>query len=152
MEGFVMKHMRTRTTAVGVALGVVFLVGTWLQPATATIGTPTHLWKQHVRPRADARYLQNTSVYVTPAFSIDGLADLTVTRACPGGTKAIGGGVDFATANANVQVISDAPIVNSANLFAAATGRNPAASGWRVTMHNNGILAVDGVVGVICSR
>ena len=146
------KHMRTRTTAVAVVLGVLFVMGSWLLPATAHIGTPTHLWKQHLRPRADARYLQNTRVYVTPAFSIGALADLTVTRACPAGTKAIGGGVDFATANANVQVISDAPIVNGANLFAAATGRNPAASGWRVTMHNNGVLAVDGVVGVICSR
>jgi hypothetical protein len=152
MEDHVMKQMRTRTAAVGTVLGMVFVVGSWLQPAAAHTGTPSHLWTQHLRPKADLRYLQNSSVYVSPGFSLGALADLSVTRRCPAGMQAIGGGVDFATANANVQVISDAPIVSGTNLFAAAQGKNPAGGGWRVTMHNNDILAVNGVVGAICAR
>jgi len=152
MEGSVMKRTRTRTAAVGAVLGVVFVIGSWLQPAAAHIGTPGHLWSQHLRPRADLRYLRNSAVFVSPVFSLSALADISVSRLCPSGMQAIGGGVDFETANANVQVISDAPIVSGANLFAAAEGKNPASGGWRVTMHNNGALAVNGVVGVICSR
>lgn len=146
------NQTRTRTAAVAAVLGAVFLVGSWLQPAAAHTGKPGHLWSQHLRPKADLRYLQNSIVSVSPAFSLGALADLSVTRLCPSGTQAIGGGVDFETPNANVQVISDAPIVSGANLFAAAEGKNPAGGGWRVTMHNNGIFAVNGVLGVICSR
>jgi hypothetical protein len=91
-------------------------------------------------------------VYVSAQFSLGALADLTVTRLCPSARQTIGGGVDFQTANADVQVISSAPIVSGANLFAVDAGRNPAGEGWRVTMHNDGALAVDGVVEVICSK
>jgi hypothetical protein len=152
MEGSVMKQTRVRTAAVGAVLGVVFVIGSWLQPAAAHVGTPGHLWNQHLRPRADLRYLQNSAVYVSPVFSLGALADLSVTRLCPSGMQAIGGGIDFETPNANVEVISDAPIVGGGSLFAAAEGKNPAGGGWRVTMHNNGVLSVNGVVGVICSR
>jgi hypothetical protein len=147
-----MKQTRRRTAAVGAVLGVAIVVGSWLQPAAAHIGTPGHLWTQHLRPRADLRYLQNSKVYVSPEFSLGALADLSITRLCPPGMQAIGGGVDFDSANADVQVISDAPIVSGTNLFGAAEGKNPAGGGWRVTMHNDGALAVNGVVGVICSR
>jgi hypothetical protein len=133
-------------------LGLVMVIGSWLTPATAHIGTPSHLWTEHIRPRADLRYLQNTHVYVSTAFSLGSLADLTVTRLCPRGNQALGGGVDFEAADADVQVISSAPLVGGKNLFALSPGRNAAARGWRVTLHNNGVLAVDGVVGVICSR
>jgi hypothetical protein len=147
-----MKQTRRRTAAVGAVLGVAIVVGSWLQPASAHIGTPGHLWTKHLRPKADLRYLQNSKVYVSPEFSLGALADLSVTRLCPPGMQAIGGGVDFDAANADVQVISDAPIVSGTNLFGAAEGKNPAGGGWRVTMHNDGALAVNGVVGVICSR
>jgi hypothetical protein len=152
MGDHVMKQMRTRTAAVGAVLGLVFVVGSWLQPAAAHVGTPGHLWTQHPRPKADLRYLQNSKVYVSPEFTLGILADLSVTRLCPSGMQAIGGGVDFDPANADVQVISDAPIVSGTNLFGADEGKNPAGGGWRVTMQNNGVLAVNGVVGVICSR
>jgi hypothetical protein len=137
---------------VGAALGLPLLVGWWLQPATAHIGTSSHLWNQHLQRPADVRYLQNTNVYVSAQFSLGALADITVTRLCPSGRQATGGGVDFETADADVQVISSAPIVGGTNLFEAAEGKNPAGRGWRVTMHNNGVLAVSGVVGVICSK
>ena len=146
------EQSRARTAAVGAVLGVVIVVGSWLQPAAAHVGTPGHLWTQHLRPRADRRYLQNSNVYVSPEFSVGALADLSVTRLCPSGMQAIGGGVDFASANADVRVISDAPVVSGTNLFALDEGKQPAGRGWRVTMHNNGVLAVDGVVGVICAR
>ena len=147
-----MEQTRARTAAVAAALGVVIVVGSWLEPAAAHVGTPHHLWTQHLRPLADQRYLQNTNVYVSPEFSLGALADLTVTRLCPSGMQAIGGGVDFASSTADVQVISDAPIASGTNLFALGEGKHPAGGGWRVTMHNNGVLAVDGVVGAICSR
>lgn len=147
-----MEQTRARTAAVAAVLGVVIVVGSWLQPAAAHVGTPGHLWTQHLRPLADQRFLQNSSVYVSPAFSLGALADLSVTRLCPSGMQAIGGGVDFESANADVRVISDAPVVSGTNLFAVGEGKHPAGRGWRVTMHNNGVLAVNGVVGVICSR
>jgi hypothetical protein len=147
-----MKGIQARAGAIAAVLGIVVVVGLWLQPATAHDGTPNHLWTTHVRPKADLRYLQNTRVYVSPQFSLGALADQTVTQLCPDGSQAIGGGVDFDTADADVQVISTAPVVNGDGVFAADEGRNPASEGWRVTMHNNGILAVDGAVAAICSR
>jgi hypothetical protein len=147
-----MKQTRRRTASVGAVLGVAIVVGSWLQPAAAHIGTPSHLWTHHLRPKADLRYLGNSNVYVSSDFSLGALADLAVTRLCPSGMQAIGGGVDFDPATADVQLISDAPIVSGTNLFGAAEGKNPASGGWRVTMHNDGALAVNGVVGVICSR
>jgi len=140
-------RMRTLATFLaGVTIG-------WLtfQPAVGHIGTVGHLWREHIRPKADARYLQNTKVDVSAPFTLGALGDDTVTELCPAGWQALGGGVDFEAADADVQVISSAPLLASGNLFAADQGRNPAATGWRVTLHNNG-LAVDGVVGVICAR
>ena len=146
-----MTGMRGRVGAIVAVLGIVVLVGSWLQPATAHIGAPGHLWTAHLRPKADVRYLQNTKVYVSPVFTVTALSDGSVTRLCPTGWQAIGGGVDFENANAEVRVISNAPVVEGVGLFAADEGKNPAAQGWRVTMRNTGILSVSGVVGVICS-
>jgi hypothetical protein len=41
-------------------------------------------------------------------------------------------------------VISSAPVITGGSLFDAAEGSHPAGEGWRVTMHNSGLLAVDG--------
>jgi hypothetical protein len=147
-----MKGMHVRAGSIMTVLLIAVVVGLWLQPATAHIGTPTHLWTRHLRQQANQLYLQNTHVYVSPQFSLGSLADQTVTRLCPVGSQAIGGGVDFETADADVQVISSAPLVASSNLFTADQGRNPASRGGRVTMHNNGVLAVTGAVGVICAK
>jgi hypothetical protein len=57
---------------------------------------------------------------------------------------AIGGGVDFETANANVQVISDGPIVKGGRPVLDANGKESSWRGWRVTMHNNGVADVNG--------
>lgn len=147
-----MEQTRARTAAVVAVLGVVIVVGSWLQPAGAHVGTPRHVWNQHIRSLADQRYLQNSSVYISPAFSLGTLADLTVTRLCPSGMQAIGGGVDFASATADVRVISDAPIVSSTKPLRPRRGQASRGRRRRPTMHNNGVLAVGGVVGVICSR
>ena len=148
-----MDATRIRAFAVSAAVvGLAIVSLSSLQPVAAHVGTPAHLWTQHIKPRADTRYLQNTKVFVSDEVSLGALADVTATLLCPAGRQAIGGGVDFEDADADVQVISSAPLVSGANLFAAAEGRNPAGQGWRVTMHNNGILAVSGVVGVICSK
>jgi hypothetical protein len=135
-------------------LAGILVVGLLLQPATAHIGTPNHLWGTHLRPKADARYLQTTNVYVSAEFTLGASANLTVDRMCPPGTQAVGGGVDFASgAGADVRVTSNAPLVASDNLVAASTGKNPRSDGWRVKMHNNSAVAAwTGVVGAICSR
>jgi hypothetical protein len=147
-----MARMRGRSGAVATALGIVVLVAWSLQPATAHLGSPVHLWTEHIRPKADERYLRNTNVFVSAPFTLVALDDATVTRMCPAGWQAVGGGADFEAANANVQVISSAPLVGDSNLFSADEGKNPASGGWRVTMSNDGLLDVDGVVGVICAK
>jgi len=50
---------RWRTTAV-LALGVVVGVVLMATPAASHIGSVTHLWNTHIKPKADARYLQRT--------------------------------------------------------------------------------------------
>ena len=57
-----MGQMRARVGAIVGVLAVVVLIGSWLQPATAHLGAPGHLWTEHLRARADLRYLQNTKV------------------------------------------------------------------------------------------
>jgi hypothetical protein len=148
-----MGATRVRVASAG-ALIVTLVVASvsGLQPVAAHISTPGHVWRQHIRPLADARYLQNSKVFRGAEFSLGALADGTATRLCPPGRQAVGGGVDFETEDADVQVISSAPMVSGANLFVADEGGNPAAQGWRVTMHNEGLLAVSGVVGVICAK
>jgi hypothetical protein len=132
------KSLRSRSLSVIAVLGVIAAISL-LQPATAHIGKPRHLWFEHLRPLADPRYLQETHVFVTPTFTLGIAADLTVTKKCPKGSNAV------------VQVISSAPTVDGSALFALPAGRNPGGDGWRVTMHNSGLLPVDGKVGVVCS-
>jgi hypothetical protein len=53
-DGRVSRRWRTAAVlALGVAIGTV-LVAT---PAASHIGTVTHLWNHHIKPKADARYL-----------------------------------------------------------------------------------------------
>jgi hypothetical protein len=65
-----------RTTAV-LALGVV--IGTVLvaTPAGSHIGTVTHLWKQHIRPKADKRYLRYEAK-VPPRRTLTGIWEASV--------------------------------------------------------------------------
>jgi hypothetical protein len=146
------QNARIRPVRIVVAVGLLVVLGWSLQPASAHIGTPSHLWTQHLRSMADARYLQNTRVFVSSAFTVGALGDHEETVDCPAGWQAIGGGVDFVTANANVRVVSSAPIVLDANLFQADDGRNPWATGWRVTVSNLGVTGVDGKAAAICTR
>jgi len=150
ISGGLVMSLRSRSISVVAALGVIVALSL-LQPATAHTGTPRHLWFQHLRPLADPRYLQEPHVFVSPTFTIGLAADLTVTRRCPKGSHAIVGGVDFSSATAGVQVISSAPTVGGSALFDLAVGKNAGGDGWRVTMHNAGIVPVDGKVGVVCS-
>jgi hypothetical protein len=77
--------------AVGIAIGVV-IMGT---PAGAHIGSVTHLWKKHIKPRTDARYYkkgqadarfgrvavsQNAGVSVPATFGDITSASLTAPR------------------------------------------------------------------------
>ena len=120
-----MKNVRARPAAITAALAILVAIAWSLQPATADIGTPTHLWKEHLRQRADARYLRTTRVYVSPVFTLSAVGDDDVTVACPAGWRATGGGVDFEAPDVDVQVISNAPAIGATTLFAAAEGSNP---------------------------
>jgi len=146
------KTVRTRAAAASLVLGAILIVGLWLQPAAALTGTAHHLWVSYIRPRADERYLNNTKTYIT-SFSVGAGANATADSDCPSGWQAIGGGVDFVSgASAQVSVLSNAPKVNGDNIVAASDGRNPAADGWRVKMHNNNLSgSYTGAVAVICA-
>ena len=143
--------IRIRPYALVAGVALLVAIAWSLQPATADIGTPNHLWSRHLRSKADARYLRNTKVFVSPTFTLGALAADEFTVDCPTGWQAVGGGVDFEAADAMVHVISSAPLLADTSLFALDEGRNPAASGWRVTAENDGVVAVDGKVGVVCA-
>jgi hypothetical protein len=69
----------------GDLIALALVVRSLLQPATAHLGTPGHLWTEHLRSKADLRYLQNTKVHVSAHFTLGAAADLTVTEPCPSG-------------------------------------------------------------------
>jgi hypothetical protein len=54
------KEMRERRRLISAGLATLMLIGliigAMFTPAVAHIGTPAHLWNEHLRPRADARY------------------------------------------------------------------------------------------------
>ena len=87
-EGRVSRRWRTAAVlALGVAIGTV-LVAT---PAASHIGTVTHLWNHHIKPRADKRYV-----------NVNELKQLGMLRAQKDGTA----GGTTVTAGGRVQVNS----------------------------------------------
>lgn len=77
----------------------------------------------------------------------------TTTIDCPSGWQAIGGGVDFNQASANVDVVANGPIIDNDNMVAASAGKNPAGTGWKVSLVNEeAAISYTYVVGVICAK
>jgi hypothetical protein len=135
----------------GMLLVGVLIVGALVLPASGQnrVRAP---WKQ-VRPRADARYLQNSRTYVSAPHVAATAANASATVACPAGWQAVGGGVDFDDDNALVNVISDGPTLASGNLVDTDEGRNPAATGWKVSLLNaDATTAHTFVVAVVCTH
>jgi hypothetical protein len=108
-------------------------------------------WKV-VRPKADVRYLQNTKTYVSTPQTVTTSNNATATVACPAGWQAVGGGVDFDADDAVVNVVSLGPTLASGDLVDADAGRNPAATGWKVSVLNADITTHTFVVAVVCSH
>ena len=114
--------------------------------------TIAQIW-DGIRPKADARYLQDTKVYATDWVTIGSSSGQTIVRNCPKGWQALGGGIDAVSQSTNdLDVVYSGPMVDGDNLVAAAPGKNPPGTGWKVRVVNNsGSVSYDVVVGVICS-
>jgi hypothetical protein len=137
---------RWRTAAVlalGVAIGTV-LVAT---PAASHIGSVTHLWNAHIKPRADTRYV-----------NVNELKQLGMLRAQKdagaGGTTVTAGGrvqvnsVSISTSRAGFLVISGHAFINSDEaaptsyvLVPKVDGTNANATGWGSTFFSGADLA-----------
>ena len=140
---------------VGLAAAALMLSLALLAPAGAHTTTPDHLWKKHIRPKADARYLQHANVYVSASDTLGSGVGTSETKTidCPAGTQAVGGGVDFNQASANVDVVANGPLVAGDNMVAASTGKNGKATGWKVSLVNEeAAVSYTYRIGAICSK
>jgi len=138
---------RWRTAAV-LALGIV--IGTMLLATSAGAhvgGTVLHLWNQHIKPKADARYV-----------NVNELKQLGMLRAqkdgTAGGTTVTAGGrvqvnsVSITTQRAGFLVISGHAFINSDEasptsyvLVPKVDGTNANATGWGSTFFSGADLA-----------
>jgi hypothetical protein len=67
-------------------------------PAVSHVGgTVSHLWNQHIKPRADARYVRAGSVVQQDGnvIVVSTLQTSTGTASCPTGQKVMGGGAEY---------------------------------------------------------
>jgi len=138
---------RPLTTALMAGILVFAMAG-----SAAAALTIAQIW-DGIRPKADARYLQNTKVFATDRVLIGTTSGETIIRNCPKGWQALGGGGDPVSQNTNdLDVVYNGPMVDGDNLVAADPGKNPPATGWKVrVVNNNGSVSYEVVVGVICS-
>jgi hypothetical protein len=113
-------------------------------------GTVSHLWNQHIKPRADARYLQNTKTIVVSAIANNGTFGTAVAN-CPAGYQAIGGGVDPNNVF-TMQVTSSSPMINGTRTLLTADGQHGPANGWLGGVVNNSGANAVFKVAVICSK
>lgn len=134
--------------AVGVTIGIAMVA----TPAGAHVGgTVGHLWNDHIKPKADARYLQNTIVITKTSGSITPGNFGSARADCPSGYQAVGGGLDLDNVLTMV-VTASTPIVNGQSIIFLADGQHPAATGWQGHARNNGAANASFKVGVICSK
>jgi hypothetical protein len=138
-----------RPLATLLVAGLLVLAMTGSAAAALTI---KEIW-DGIRPKADARYLRNTKVYTTDTVLVDPASSKTVTKECPAGWQAVGGGVDLLTNTDTFYVVYSGPTVDGNDLTSLDPGRNPPATGWKVRVYNgSGSYFHDVVVGVICAR
>ena len=79
--------------AVGVAIGVMVVA----TPAVSHVGgTVSHLWNQHIKPKADARYVRSVDTVVQSGNVVitSGVQTSTGTASCAAGEKILGGGAE----------------------------------------------------------
>jgi len=86
-----------------------------------------HIWS-HIKPKADARDLQNTKTIVVSDIALVGQHE-TQTAMCPDGWQALGGRVDPNNV-LTMSVTSSGPIVAGDRTLLAADGRYGKSTGW----------------------
>lgn len=138
---------RPLTTALMAGILVFAMAG-----SAAAALTIAQIW-DGIKPKADARYLQNTKVYATDWVTIGPGSGETIVRNCPQDWQAMGGGIDAVSQEtSSLYVVYTGPMVAGDNLVAADPGKNPPATGWKVRVRNtSGSVSYDVVVGVICA-
>jgi hypothetical protein len=145
------RGTRLRRTIAVLALGIA--IGTMMvaTPAGAHVGgTVGHLWNDHIKPKADARYLQNTKTLIVSDTVTDGNFDVS-TVTCPAGWQAVGGGVDPSNVF-TMQVTASGPLVNGTRMLSTADGTHGPANGWWGGVVNNSGGNASYKVGVICAK
>lgn len=103
-----------------------------------------------MKPKADARYLQNTKTVVVTDTVADGTFG-TALASCPAGWQAIGGGVDPNDVF-TMQVTSSNPIIGSDRTLLTSDGTHGKATGWMGGVLNNSGGNAVFKVAVICSK
>jgi len=118
--------------AIGVAIGTMIMA----TPASAHFRSSIdHIWS-HIKPKADARYLQNTVRVVKFGGTVAlGGFDSEIVN-CPAGYQAIGGGVDINQV-AGGDIASSHPVRDGARALTLADGQHPAANGWYGAINND---------------
>jgi hypothetical protein len=132
-------------------VGAGALIGLMLLTPALAAHRRLSVW-QRVRPHADSRYLQNSTVRVSATHEVAAAATDTVSIDCPAGKQAIGGGVDVDQPATGLSVVANGPTVQSGGMLSTTAGVHPPASGWKVSIVNDDVTtAHEFVVGVICS-
>ena len=148
-------HEGTRSTrrwrlATLLALGVVIGVLVSATPAGAHFqASINHIWS-HIKPKADARYLQNTKTIIVSDTANAGTFE-TATVMCPDGWQAVGGGVDPNNVLTMV-VTSSGPLVNGTRTLLTADGSHGKSNGWLGAVRNNDASNLSFKVSVICAK
>lgn len=146
------KNLRLRRThAVAlVVAGLVIGVTMMATPAVGHVGgTVNHLWG-HIKPKADARYLQNTKVVVVSDTALNAQHETQV-AACPAGWQAIGGGVDPNNV-LTMQITASGPMVQDVRPLSLADGTHGSANAWWGAVVNNSGSSATFKVAVICAK
>lgn len=155
-----MSRPRIRSIA-GLVVSALVLGVFTLSPVAAHFRQSTrhlgnHAWKQVVKQKADRRYLRQTKTWVADGAisgSVGPATHSTTQVDCPNGWEALGGGVHFdANTPDDVDVTWNGPMIDGDNIVAAAPGKNPPATGWKVVLSNQGSSAHTYAVAVICAR
>jgi hypothetical protein len=119
-----MQRKKPLTIAVALVMGV--LVGTFvLTPAGAHMGNKVgHLWKKHIRPKSDGRYLHMVETVQSEVVTVPADTSEGATASCPEGKIAVGGGFGSVGFDQPMQVARSAP--------------EPSGSAWRIVVRNPG--------------
>jgi len=132
------KRRLSRRWRIATLLAVGALIGVLMSasPAGAHFkASIDHIWS-HIKPKADARYLQNTKTFVKAGGSVAAGSFDSESVMCPDGWQAIGGGVDI-NQIAGGHVASSEPLVGGARTLTLSDGQHSAANGWFGAVNND---------------